>query len=144
MGVLDVKVVSHIYTLLLFFPVFPLPRETRDGRFFTLSFFICFTFASAHRTVIKRFGNMFRQVIIRAGADSGRSKTSSINSASAVNRCYAVGRTAGKRKTRALHQHENGGVLLYCYYYYYTISLHVHYYNMLCIGMQRKAENEQR
>lgn len=114
MGVWDVKVVFHIYIILFFSPRFfpPSPRVTRDGRFSALSFFICFTFAAAcsaraRLTVIKRFGNMFRQVVIRAGADSGRSKTSSINSASADENRGGTS-TAGKRKTRehyTIHQH---------------------------------------
>jgi len=56
-GVWDVKVVFHIY-IIIFSPFFPSTvttrpvRVTRDGRFSALSFFICFTFASARAVLL--------------------------------------------------------------------------------------------
>lgn len=145
-GVWDVKVVFHIY-IIIFFPVFllrrdysPRPRDSWWKIFRVVVFYLFHVRQRARRTVIKRFENMFRQVIIRTGADSGRSKTSSINSASAKNHRCVDRRMVGKWKTCALQQHENGGVLLlsllllfHCLYIMYVL---------ICYAAQRKCLNK--
>lgn len=80
-GVWDVKVVFHIY-IIIFFPVFPhrrdyslRPRDSWWKIFRVVVFYLFHVCQRARCTVIKRFENMFRQVIIwtaRTAADRKR------------------------------------------------------------------------